>query len=514
MSGPSDPKPRSLWRRIVGAFWHLPDESASPELPPPTPPTVPAKAPPRSLVAHPTGKTGPHGLPGSPPAPGPAAHSAADAASGKGPPAAGGPPFGAGVHRSSEGQVVGGGGKPSSPPIDETPSGPESKVPSTAVGGAAPASSAESGTAGLSGAILPTGGAPAGLPPTPSEPNVPPLDPSAKPIATSSTEKFPFPDQGAVPAATPGPVVSSAVDASSPGRPSAGSEAPHGTPAPADPAVVNPKPPVVTFKNVSKVFNPGTPHEFKALENITFSIEDLPDIGEFIALIGPSGCGKSTVLNLIQGFPEVWPPTTGEVLVRNVPVTGPGKDRGMIFQKYSSFPHKTVLENVMFGLEINAPAYGDPSTMKTRAMEIIKKVGLSGHEHKYPYQLSGGQQQRVAIARTLVLKPRIILMDEPFSALDEPTRIDMQQLITDLWHEVEATVFIVTHSVAEACYLGDRIFIFAPAPGRLVKQIMVRPEDIGKEPGLSPLEVQESPKFKEFLKGVTEEFLKIEEGKF
>ncbi|RCK81085.1 MAG: putative ABC transporter ATP-binding protein [Candidatus Ozemobacter sibiricus] len=293
-----------------------------------------------------------------------------------------------------------------------------------------------------------------------------------------------------------------------------GDDAARSAPSAPGPAPVNPRPPVVTFRNVSKVFNPGTPLEFKALENINFSIDDLPDVGEFIALIGPSGCGKSTVLNLIQGFPEVWPPTTGEVLVRNVPVTGPGKDRGMIFQKYSSFPHKTVLENVMFGLEINAPAYGDHAAMKARAMEIIKKVGLSGHEHKYPYQLSGGQQQRVAIARTLVLKPRIILMDEPFSALDEPTRIDMQQLITDLWHEVEATVFIVTHSVAEACYLGDRIFIFAPAPGRLVRQIPVKPSDIGKEPGLGPLEVQESPKFKEFLKYVTDEFLKIEEGKF
>ena len=276
---------------------------------------------------------------------------------------------------------------------------------------------------------------------------------------------------------------------------------------------VNMKPPVVTFRNVTKVFNAGTPLEFKAIENISFSIEDIPDIGEFIALIGPSGCGKSTVLNLIQGFPEVWPPTFGEVLVRDVPVTGPGKDRGMIFQKYSSFPHLTVLENVLFGLQINAPEYGNQSTMTDRAMAIIKKVGLSGHEHKYPYQLSGGQQQRVAIARTLVLKPRIILMDEPFSALDEPTRIDMQQLITALWKEVEATVFIVTHSVAEAVYLGDRIFIFAPSPGRLVRQISVKPSDIGKEDAVSPLEVQEGPRFKAFLKSVTSDFLKIGEGK-
>ncbi|EKD81157.1 MAG: ABC transporter related-protein, partial [uncultured bacterium] len=219
--------------------------------------------------------------------------------------------------------------------------------------------------------------------------------------------------------------------------------------------------PIVSFRNVHKVFNPGTSNEFVALQNINFEIEDLPDVGEFIALVGPSGCGKSTVLNLIQGFQEVGGPTAGEVLVRNKPVTGPGRDRGMIFQKYSSFPHLTVLQNVMFGLELNQESLGySPSVMEKLAREMLAKVGMHGHEDKFPYQLSGGQQQRVAIARTLVLKPRIILMDEPFSALDEPTRIEMQQLITNLWHEVEATVFIVTHSLAEAVYLSDRIFMF------------------------------------------------------
>lgn len=273
------------------------------------------------------------------------------------------------------------------------------------------------------------------------------------------------------------------------------------------------KPPVVVFKNVTKIFNVGTSQEYCAIKDINFVIDDLPEIGEFISLIGPSGCGKSTVLNLIEGFPEVMPPTTGEVLVRNVPVTGPGKDRGMIFQKYSSFPHKTVIENVLFGLEINDyQSRYSWSDMKKMAMEIIKKVGLTGHENKYPCQLSGGMQQRVAIARTLVLKPRIILMDEPFSALDEPTRIDMQALITGIWREVEATVFIVTHSIAEAVYLSDRIFLFTPGPGRIAEKIMVRPEQIGKEPGRSPLDVQEDPKFKSFLKMVTSKFIETEKG--
>ncbi len=261
---------------------------------------------------------------------------------------------------------------------------------------------------------------------------------------------------------------------------------------------------------MTKVFNPGTRNEFMALKNISFEIEDLPDIGEFIALVGPSGCGKSTVLNLIQGFQEVGPPTLGEVLVRNKPVTGPGRDRGMIFQKYSSFPHLTVLQNVMFGLQLNRESLGySEQVMEKLSREMIAKVGMKGHENKFPYQLSGGQQQRVAIARTLVLKPRIILMDEPFSALDEPTRIEMQELITSLWHEVEATVFIVTHSLAEAVYLSDRIFMFQANPGRLASQIAITRDMIGKYDGMTPLEVQESPKFNNFLKEITDEFIRI-----
>lgn len=277
-----------------------------------------------------------------------------------------------------------------------------------------------------------------------------------------------------------------------------------------EPDVCKKYPSIVSFKNVYKVFNQGSPNEFTALKNVSFDIEDLPDIGEFIALVGPSGCGKSTVLNLIQGFQEVGPPTMGEVLVRNKPVTGPGRDRGMIFQKYSSFPHLTVLQNVMFGLKLNRESLGySYLVMEKLAREMIAKVGMKGHEDKYPYQLSGGQQQRVAIARTLVLKPRIILMDEPFSALDEPTRLEMQLLITSLWHEVEATVFIVTHSLAEAVYLSDRIFMFKSNPGRLTKQIMIKAEDIGKHDGMSPMEVQESSIFTHYLKSITEEFMQI-----
>ena len=251
---------------------------------------------------------------------------------------------------------------------------------------------------------------------------------------------------------------------------------------------------VVEFKSVAKTFNPGTSRAFTALKDVTFRVDDKPDYGEFISIVGPSGCGKSTILNLIQGFDDVYPPSAGEVLVRNRPVTGPGRDRGMIFQKYSSFPHRTVLENVTLGLEINRDEFKlSASERAALAGTWLKKVGLSGHEHKYPHQLSGGQQQRVAIARALVLKPRIILMDEPFSALDEPTRCDMQRLIMELWHEVQATVFLVTHSITEAVYLGDRVWIITPAPGRIGREFA---DIIPRTRESDPMAVQETPAFK------------------
>jgi len=268
--------------------------------------------------------------------------------------------------------------------------------------------------------------------------------------------------------------------------------------------------PIVEFRDVSKVWNPGTRLEYKALEHLSFSIADLPNKGEFIAIIGPSGCGKSTALNLLAGFQGVHPPTSGQILVRGEPVKGPGKDRGMVFQKYSSFPHLTVLRNVRIGLEFNRAELGlSEAQINNEALDWIGRVGLRGHEHKYPYQLSGGQQQRVAIARTLILKPHIILMDEPFSALDEPTRIDMQQLIVALWTEVQATVLIVTHSIIEAVYLGDRVWIFTPAPGRIAKEITDVPLPIAGE---SPLKMQKGREFQAVVDRVADIFQKIEQG--
>jgi NitT/TauT family transport system ATP-binding protein len=275
-------------------------------------------------------------------------------------------------------------------------------------------------------------------------------------------------------------------------------------------ARVEARTPVVEFVDVSKTFNAGTKNAFTALKDLSFCIEDTPGVGEFIAVVGPSGCGKSTVLNLIQGFSDVYPPTTGEVRVRGELVRGPGRDRGMVFQKYSSFPNRTVLRNVTFGLELARNQLRlSRAEMNDMAMDWIRRVGLEGHERKYPHQLSGGQQQRVAIARTLVLRPQIILMDEPFSALDEPTRFEMQRLITELWHEVEATVFIVTHSLSEAVYLGDRVWIMTRAPGRIG---VVFDDTLPPARDGDPMAIQETSSFKHIVREVGRAFTEIETG--
>lgn len=268
-------------------------------------------------------------------------------------------------------------------------------------------------------------------------------------------------------------------------------------------------PPVVEFRDVEKTFSPGTPKAYTALKELSFRVEDRPGMGEFISIIGPSGCGKSTILNLIQGFSDVYPPTKGEVRVRGRRVHGPGRDRGMIFQKYSSFPNRTVLRNVTFGLELDRRETGrSRAEMDELAMHWIRRVGLDGHQHKYPHQLSGGQQQRVAIARSLVVKPRIVLMDEPFSALDEPTRYEMQSLITHLWHEIEATVFIVTHSIPEAVFLGDRVWLITPAPGRIGR---VFEDVIPPSHDSDPLLVQETAEFKDAVGEVAHAFHELQE---
>ncbi len=261
-------------------------------------------------------------------------------------------------------------------------------------------------------------------------------------------------------------------------------------------------PPVVELRDASVRFG-----QFLALNDISVAVPDVPDHGEFITIIGPSGCGKSTMLNLIAGFLL---PTGGEVLVKGKPVQGPGRDRGMIFQQYSSFPHLTVFQNVMFGLDINRKGLPlDGAGRRARVEELLERVGLADHAAKYPHQLSGGQQQRVAIARSLAMEPRILLMDEPFSALDEPTRLEMQELVVRLWHRVHPTILCVTHSVTEAVYLGERVWIFTHAPGQIAYDIS---ESIPRSVEIPPLVAQERPEFKNAVSVVTEAFRRVSEA--
>ena len=251
-------------------------------------------------------------------------------------------------------------------------------------------------------------------------------------------------------------------------------------------------PDVVTFKHVSKTFGHG-PVAKLALQDINFTIEDLPNVGELITIVGPSGCGKSTFLRIIAGLKPHFPQTSGEVLVQNKPVQEAGPDRGLVDQRYSLLPHLRVIDNVAFGLKLRGVKR---SERVARAQEWVKKVGLEGSEKKFPSELSGGMQQRVAIAATLILQPRILLMDEPFGALDPGIRLRMQELLIQLWNELQSTVFLVTHSVEEAVYLGDRVFLMTANPGRLIEILKV------PRPAESPEESRRKPWFINFCQAL------------
>ena len=228
----------------------------------------------------------------------------------------------------------------------------------------------------------------------------------------------------------------------------------------------------IVVKNVARCFRSADGRRVDALENVNLEVQDAysregSDIGEFRVLLGPSGCGKSTLLRLIAGLDR---PDSGEVFVNDRPVRAPGKDRGMVFQKYTSFPWLTVADNIAYGLKIN----GVPAEKRRETVgQWIEAVGLSGFEKAYPETLSGGMQQRVAIARTLALRPEVILMDEPFGALDAQTRGEMQQLLLRIWQETASTILFVTHDVEEAIYLADRIFIMSAHPGTIVEDVQV-----------------------------------------
>lgn len=222
--------------------------------------------------------------------------------------------------------------------------------------------------------------------------------------------------------------------------------------------------------------------------------------GEFICILGPSGCGKSTLLGALAGHLS---PSLGQLRVDDLPVTGPSPERGMVFQHHTLFPWRRVIDNVSFGLKMRGVSKAE---RYQQAMDIIKLVGLNGFENHWPSQLSGGMQQRVEIARVLINRPRLLLMDEPFGALDAQCRMDMQQLLLDIWTRIRTTVIFVTHDIDEALFLADRILVMSPRPGRIIEDLtldFVRPRQA---------ELVTSPAFTH-LKRHCLELLRHEEGR-
>jgi NitT/TauT family transport system ATP-binding protein len=198
---------------------------------------------------------------------------------------------------------------------------------------------------------------------------------------------------------------------------------------------------------------------------------------EFICAVGPSGCGKSTLARIVAGLDEA---SAGEILLNGQAVTGPGPDRGMVFQGYTLFPWLTVRRNVMFGLQMHGKG---ASTAESEAREWLDMVGLAKFENAYPHELSGGMKQRVAIARALANNPRILIMDEPFAALDAQTRAQMQNYLLQIWKKVDVTILFITHDLDEAAFLADRILVMGTNPGRIVEFIenpVPRPRHAGQ----------------------------------
>ena len=205
----------------------------------------------------------------------------------------------------------------------------------------------------------------------------------------------------------------------------------------------------------------------QAVEDVSLSIANKPGVGELAVFLGPSGCGKSTILKAICGLMQ---PDSGQILLDGMPISGTGRDRGMVFQTYTSFAWRTVRKNVEYGLELQ----GVPAKQrKEQALAIIDQVGLKDFAEALPKQLSGGMKQRVAIARTLINKPKLLLMDEPFGALDPQTRWGMQTLILDVLRKQDNTVLFVTHDISEAIFLADTIFVLSHRPARVLERIEV-----------------------------------------
>ncbi|NUW37928.1 ABC transporter ATP-binding protein [Nonomuraea sp. SMC257] len=220
----------------------------------------------------------------------------------------------------------------------------------------------------------------------------------------------------------------------------------------------------IGIRDVRKVFqvrDAGEP--FVALDGVDLDVRE----GEFLALVGPSGCGKSTLLDLVAGLTA---PTAGEIVIDGTPVTGPGLDRGIVFQQYALFPWRTAQANVEFGLEAKAVPRRE---RRERARHHLDLVGLTGFEERYPHELSGGMRQRVAIARSLAFDPDVLLMDEPFAALDAQTRESLQEELLRIWDKTGKTIIFITHGIDEAVYLGQRVAVMTSRPGTIKEVVEV-----------------------------------------
>lgn len=227
----------------------------------------------------------------------------------------------------------------------------------------------------------------------------------------------------------------------------------------------------ILVRDVSKIWGMDTPEEVLTLDRVSLTVRP----GEFLVIIGPSGCGKSTLLNMMAGLDT---PTSGLVLHNGQSVVGPSPDRSLIFQQPSLLPWQSLIDNVAFGLTLKGMGRRE---RYQRAQEFLSQVGLQGFARKYPHQLSGGMQQRASIARALCLGTDILLMDEPFAALDVQTRFKMQEFLLDIWKGSGKTVVFVTHHIDEAIFLADRVVILTSRPGRILDTVdidMSRPRDV------------------------------------
>ncbi len=245
----------------------------------------------------------------------------------------------------------------------------------------------------------------------------------------------------------------------------------------------------IAVRELSKLY-PTRDGRVSALERITFRVGE----GEFVAVVGPSGCGKSTLLKILAGILST---TSGEALLRGTPIAGPRRDIGVVFQSPVLFPWRTVLDNVLLPADVQRLGR---ERYKPVAVELLSLVGLQGFERRYPWELSGGMQQRVAITRALIHDPAMLLMDEPFGALDAMTREHMNLELQRIWLEKKKTVLFITHSIPEAVFLADRVLVMTPRPGRIMDDVRV------EMPRPRSLEVMTSAGFGEYVRQIRAQF--------